>query len=133
MPIPAICGWMATHGVTLMAPYTTSVHLKAHIAGAGRQTREGRLEPAATILGNAGYRGYIGLEYEEAIRCGNPALAAELQSSGTASFSRVYQAPPRHPTPTTAIPHGRSPTLIFFATVLVARSTTRHLPSGRWR
>ncbi len=62
-----------------MLPYTTSVHLKRDMAGP-----DGKREPAdwnrlLNMLGKAGYRGYVGLEYE-----GNtpetdvPALAADL-------------------------------------------------------
>jgi sugar phosphate isomerase/epimerase len=49
----------------LLLPYTTSVHLKAHVSAP-----DGTKEPAdwdrlLAMLGNAGYQGYVGLEYEE--------------------------------------------------------------------
>jgi sugar phosphate isomerase/epimerase len=65
----------------MMAPYTTSVHLKANIANA-----EGKKEPAdwsrlLHILGKAGYRGYVGLEHEAANGEGDiPRLLSDLRA-----------------------------------------------------
>ena len=67
-------------GFTLMAPYTTSVHLKGRIAGADGKPEKADWTRLLTILGAAGYRGYIGLEYEENDTAEVPRLAAELQS-----------------------------------------------------
>ena len=53
------------NGFASMIPYATSVHLKVSIT-----VEEGKKEKAdwkrlLTMLGNGGYRGYVGLEYEE--------------------------------------------------------------------
>ena len=66
----------------MMLPYTTSVHLKSQIAD-----EEGRKEPAdwdrlLRMLGRAGYKGHVGLEYEAAdAEAKVPHLAAELRSA----------------------------------------------------
>lgn len=66
----------------MMLPYTTSVHLKSQIAG-----EEGKKEPAdwdrlLRMLGRAGYKGHVGLEYEAAdAEAEVPRLAAELRSA----------------------------------------------------
>jgi L-ribulose-5-phosphate 3-epimerase len=53
------------NGFASMIPYATSVHLKTSIA-----VEEGKKEKAdwkrlLTMLGSGGYKGYVGLEYEE--------------------------------------------------------------------
>lgn len=66
----------------MMLPYTTSVHLKSHISG-----EEGNKEPAdwdrlLGMLGRAGYKGYVGLEYEAAdTEAEIPRLAAALRAA----------------------------------------------------
>lgn len=68
----------------MMLPYATSVHLKPEIAGA-----DGKKEPAdwdrlLGMLGKAGYKGYVGLEYEEegaVAEAEVPRLAARLRSA----------------------------------------------------
>jgi len=64
-----------------LLPYVTSVHLKSQVADA-----DGKKQPAdwprlLNILGGAGYKGYVGLEYEgdDADR-EVPRLAAELRN-----------------------------------------------------
>jgi len=66
--------------VTLLT-YVTSVHLKGQVAAP-----DGSKEPAdwarlLGILGNAGYRGYVGLEYEGTeAETEVPRMAAELRT-----------------------------------------------------
>lgn len=52
-------------GFASMVPYATSVHLKAAIATPDGQKEKADWKRLLTILGNAGYKGYVGLEYEE--------------------------------------------------------------------
>ena len=65
----------------ILLPYVTSVHLKSHVSAP-----DGKKEPAdrsrlLTILGNAGYKGYVGLEYEGAdAEIEVPRLAADLRT-----------------------------------------------------
>jgi sugar phosphate isomerase/epimerase len=65
----------------ILLPYVSSVHLKSQVAGP-----DGTKEPAdwsrlLTLLGNAGYRGYVGLEYEaEDPDREIPRLAADLRA-----------------------------------------------------
>lgn len=65
----------------LLLPYATSVHLKREVAGP-----DGKKEPAdwsrlLAMLGNAGYKGYVGLEYEANDAPADvPRLAAELRA-----------------------------------------------------
>src|SRR3954447_3260930 len=62
-----------------LLPYVTSVHLKRHISAP-----DGKQEPAdwarlLGMLGSAGYKGYVGLEYEETeSEAEIPRLAADL-------------------------------------------------------
>lgn len=65
----------------ILLPYVTSVHLKSHVSAP-----DGKKEPAdwsrlLTILGNAGYKGYVGLEYEDAdAETEVPRMAADLRT-----------------------------------------------------
>ena len=65
----------------ILLPYVTSVHLKSQVSAP-----DGKKEPAdwsrlLTILGNAGYKGYVGLEYEGAdAEIEVPRLAADLRT-----------------------------------------------------
>jgi sugar phosphate isomerase/epimerase len=67
-----------------LLPYATSVHLKTEIANA-----DGKNEPAdwtrlLGMIGKAGYKGYVGLEYEGANADGEvPRFAAELRRLAT--------------------------------------------------
>ena len=63
----------------ILLPYATSVHLKSTVT-----TPDGKKEPAdwsrlLRMLGNAGYRGYVGLEYEAENPEEIPRLAGELR------------------------------------------------------
>ena len=66
----------------MMLPYATSVHLKTRIAG-----EDGKKEPADWnrlfgMVGKAGYKGYVGLEYEEAdAEAQIPGLVEKLRSA----------------------------------------------------
>ena len=66
----------------MMLPYATSVHLKTRIAG-----EDGKKEPADWnrlfgMVGKAGYKGYVGLEYEEAdSEAQIPGLVEKLRSA----------------------------------------------------
>jgi len=64
-----------------MLPYATSVHLKTSIAGEGGKKEKADWKRLLTMLGNSGYKGFVGLEYEEndAAQVA-PGLAAELRS-----------------------------------------------------
>jgi len=65
----------------MMLPYATSVHLKTQIS-----TKDGKKEPAdwsrlLGMIGKAGYKGYVGLEYEENnAEADVPRLAATLRA-----------------------------------------------------
>ena len=65
----------------ILLPYVTSVHLKSHVSAP-----DGKKEPAdwarlLGMLGNSGYKGYVGLEYEGAdAEAEIPRQAAELRS-----------------------------------------------------
>lgn len=83
--INADSGNLRDHGYAqfaTMLPYITSVHLKREITDA-----EGKKEPAdwnrlLEMLGNAGYRGFVGLEYEsDNPETEVPRLAAELRAA----------------------------------------------------
>lgn len=52
-------------GFASMLPYATSVHLKVEIAGTDGKKEKADWKRLLTLLGNAGYKGYVGLEYEE--------------------------------------------------------------------
>jgi sugar phosphate isomerase/epimerase len=64
-----------------LLPYVTSVHLKTQVSGP-----DGKKEPAdwsriLGMLGKAGYKGYVGLEYEaDNAEANIPRLAAELRT-----------------------------------------------------
>jgi sugar phosphate isomerase/epimerase len=65
----------------ILLPYVTSVHLKSQVSAP-----DGKKEPAdwtrlLGMLGNSGYKGYVGLEYEGAeAEAEIPRLAAELRT-----------------------------------------------------
>jgi len=65
----------------ILLPYVTSVHLKSQVSAP-----DGKKEPAdwsrlLAILGDSGYRGYVGLEYEANDAAGEvPRLAADLRA-----------------------------------------------------
>jgi sugar phosphate isomerase/epimerase len=48
-----------------MLPYATSVHLKTSVTDAEGKKEKGDWKRLLTMLGGAGYKGYVGLEYEE--------------------------------------------------------------------
>ncbi len=63
-----------------LLPYVTSVHLKREMT-----TPDGKKEPAdwtrlLQMLGRAGYKGYVGLEYEAENTNDIPKLAVELRN-----------------------------------------------------
>lgn len=47
-----------------MLPYATSVHLKTIIAGENGTKEDADWKRLVTMIGESGYRGYVGLEYE---------------------------------------------------------------------
>jgi Sugar phosphate isomerases/epimerases len=53
----------AYNQIQMCAPYATNVHFKSHVHVDGR-SQEGDWPRILNILGNAGYRGYLALEYE---------------------------------------------------------------------
>ena len=66
----------------MMAPYTTSVHLKTHVTDAEGKREKADWNRLLGILGKAGYRGYVGLEHETANAANElPALCAELRDA----------------------------------------------------
>ena len=82
--VNADTGNLRTDGYKQLAtllPYVTSGHLKSQVSGP-----DGKKEPAdwtrlLTMLGNAGYRGYVGLEYEGTdAEAEVPKLAADLRA-----------------------------------------------------
>jgi sugar phosphate isomerase/epimerase len=48
----------------MMLPYTTSVHLKGSIAGEDGTKENADWKRLTTMIGQSGYKGYVGLEYE---------------------------------------------------------------------
>ncbi|HEV3198673.1 MAG TPA: sugar phosphate isomerase/epimerase family protein [Bryobacteraceae bacterium] len=48
-----------------MLPYATSVHLKGSIAGEDGKKEDADWKRLITMIGKSGYRGYVGLEYED--------------------------------------------------------------------
>ncbi|MER3401753.1 MAG: hypothetical protein C4336_07315 [Armatimonadota bacterium] len=48
----------------LLAPYTVSVHAKTHTRNTRKEWIELDYEQIIGILKNAGYRGYLAIEYE---------------------------------------------------------------------
>jgi hypothetical protein len=48
-----------------MLPYATSVHLKTSVTDAESKKEKADWKRLLTMLGGAGYKGYVGLEYEE--------------------------------------------------------------------
>jgi sugar phosphate isomerase/epimerase len=69
-------------GFAAMIPYATSVHLKVQIAGPDGQKEKADWKRLLTMLGSVGYRGYVGLEYEENdAEAQMPGLLAELRTA----------------------------------------------------
>ncbi len=52
-------------GFASLLKYATSVHLKTTIAGVDGQKEKADWKRLLTIIGQSGYRGYVGLEYEQ--------------------------------------------------------------------
>ncbi len=48
-----------------MLPYATSIHLKTEIAGEDGKKEKADWKRLLTMIGTSGYKGYVGLEYEE--------------------------------------------------------------------
>lgn len=48
-----------------MLPYATSVHLKGSIAGEDGKKEDADWKRLITMIGKSGYKGYVGLEYED--------------------------------------------------------------------
>ena len=66
-------------GFALMAEYATSVHLKTEIAGEDGKKEKADWSRLLGILAKAGYKGYVGLEYEsDNAETEIPRLAQEL-------------------------------------------------------
>jgi len=64
-----------------MLPYATSVHLKSKIAGADGKPEDADWNRLLGMLGRAGYKGYVGLEYEDAAaETDVPRLAVQLRT-----------------------------------------------------
>ncbi len=68
-------------GFATMLPYATSVHLKTTIAGEDGKKEKADWNRLVTMIGKSGYKGYIGLEYEESeAQKEVPRLAADLRA-----------------------------------------------------
>jgi L-ribulose-5-phosphate 3-epimerase len=68
-------------GFASMLPYATSVHLKTTIAGTDGQKEKADWKRLVTMLGQSGYKGFVGLEYEQDDAAAQvPHLAAELRT-----------------------------------------------------
>ncbi len=68
-------------GFASMLPYATSVHLKTLISGADGKKEKADWKRLLNMIGKAGYRGYIGLEYEEDDAAAQvPALLKDLRT-----------------------------------------------------
>jgi len=80
--INADSGNLKTNGYSQfesMLPYATSIHLKSEIAGADGKTEAADWSRLLGMLGKAGYKGYVGLEYEGSnAESDVPRLAAKL-------------------------------------------------------
>ncbi len=64
-----------------MLPYATSVHLKRSIAGEDGKKEDADWKRLITMLGKSGYKGYVGLEYEDNDAAREvPRLAANLRA-----------------------------------------------------
>jgi L-ribulose-5-phosphate 3-epimerase len=64
-----------------MLPYTTSIHLKISITGEDGKKEKADWKRLLTMIGNSGYKGYVGLEYEEEDAAAKaPGLLAELRT-----------------------------------------------------
>jgi sugar phosphate isomerase/epimerase len=64
-----------------MLPYATSVHLKRSIAGEGGKKEDADWKRLVTMVGKSGYKGYVGLEYEDDDAVKEvPRLAANLRA-----------------------------------------------------
>lgn len=68
-------------GFASMLPYATSVHLKTAISGVDGKKEKADWKRLLTLLGQSGYKGYVGLEYEENDAAKEvPGLLAELRT-----------------------------------------------------
>ena len=64
-----------------MLPYTTSVHLKRNIAAADGTQEKADWDRLLGMFGKAGYKGYLGLEYEgNTADADVPGLVADLRA-----------------------------------------------------
>jgi len=82
--INADSGNLRDHGYAQfqsMLPYATSVHLKTEISGDDGKKERADWTRLLTMLGNAGFKGYVGLEYESNDESAIPQLAGELRST----------------------------------------------------
>lgn len=68
-------------GFATMIPYATSVHLKTMITGPDGKKEKADWTRLLTMLGKGGYKGFVGLEYEEEDTKAVPGLCAELRSA----------------------------------------------------
>jgi L-ribulose-5-phosphate 3-epimerase len=69
------------NGFASMLPYVTSVHLKTTVAGADGQKEKADWKRLLTMLGQSGYKGFVGLEYEQDDAAEQvPHYAAELRT-----------------------------------------------------
>jgi sugar phosphate isomerase/epimerase len=68
-------------GFAAMLPYATSVHLKTMISGEDGKKEKADWKRLLTMAGKSGYRGYVGLEYEENDAAAQaPGLLKDLRS-----------------------------------------------------
>ncbi len=64
-----------------MLPYATSIHLKTSISGEDGKKEKADWKRLLTMIGKSGYRGYVGLEYEENDAAAQaPALLQDLRA-----------------------------------------------------
>jgi sugar phosphate isomerase/epimerase len=69
------------NGFASMIPYATSVHLKASIVVEDGKKEKADWKRLLTMLGTGGYKGYVGLEYEENDAAERmPGLMADLRA-----------------------------------------------------
>ena len=69
-------------GLALMLPYATSIHLKRDIAGPDGKKEKADWNRLLGMIGKAGYKGYVGLEYESTnAEAEVPGLCAELRDA----------------------------------------------------
>ncbi len=69
-------------GFASMLPYATSVHLKTTIVGESGRKEKADWKRLLTMIGKSGYRGYVGLEYEEEDAAAQvPRLVGDLRAA----------------------------------------------------